>query len=194
VRIGSHLDRPLYVEPLGLVFRQYDPHSPGVSSFDCGYPALNEFIRGTEASDLQRELLGFTTLVYLGDELVAYYTLYNTLVRIGSLKEFMERGDLGRYRVEGIPGTAIGRLAVSRLDQSRGIGRIILMKIATESLHNPLRSAARMVIVQAKESAMGFYRRMGYEFASETRNELKRLRNTGTRTMFFDLAAIRGSG
>ena len=52
-------------------------------------------------------------------------------------------------------------------------------------------AGARLLIVQAKEEVVGFYSTLGFQFVADTRNERKRYKEKGTRTMFLDLAVLK---
>jgi ribosomal protein S18 acetylase RimI-like enzyme len=177
-----------------LEFEDYKVDLAEFSSFDCGENSLNDFLKCGEATHLEEEMLGRTTLVRMGGKLVAYYTLYSSMVRTENLSPSNCFGQLRACRIEGIPCVSIGRLAVGADSQSRGIGKEIVKRIAADATHNSMRAAVRLMVVQARAGALGFYEGLGFTTAAETRREMRRLNVQGTRTMFFDLAAIRDSG
>ena len=161
-----------------------------MESFDCGKKELNDFLCSDEVTNYERLLLGKTTLVYYQGELASYHTLFNKTLRIRYLKTYKSFSKLGEYHLDGIPATAIGRLAVDKRWQNRGIGRTAFKKISMDAYNNAQHSAIRLIVVQAKEEAIDFYAKLGFEHVFETRSEKKLFQNTRTRTMFFDLTAL----
>ena len=159
-------------------------------SFDCGNVSLNDFLRTSEVRKYEEELLGKTTLVICRGAVVAYYTLFNTKLRIEYLRTYKSFSRLGHYKVDGIPATAIGRLAVDKSWQNKGIGRTAVKKIIMDAIEGPGMSASRLIVVQAKEEAQPFYEKLGFEYVFETRHEKRLVRTKGTKTMFLDLRAI----
>jgi ribosomal protein S18 acetylase RimI-like enzyme len=173
-----------------LSFEPFKADTRDVVTFDCGNKSLNDFLRTKEVREYEEELLGRTTLVICQGKTVAYYTLFNTKLRIEYLRTYRSFSKLAQYKVDGIPAIAIGRLAVDKDWQNKGIGRTCVKRIMMDAFGGPWMSASRLVVVQAKERAQPFYEKLGFEYVFETRHERHLARTKGTRTMFFDLRAI----
>jgi len=178
-------------DPSDLNFEPFKSDTKAVIEFDCGNKALNDFLCTDEVRKYQEELLGRTTLVYHRGNLIAYYTIYNHTLRLEYLKSYKSFARLGEYHSDGIPSLAIGRLAVERNWHRKGVGSAIILKIARNALYGKACAGARLLIVQAKEEAVDFYKHLGFQFVSDTRSERQRYKERGTRTMFLDLAALK---
>jgi GNAT superfamily N-acetyltransferase len=178
-------------DPSEFDFEPFKSDTKAVVEFDCGNKDLNDFLCTDEVRKYQDELLGRTVLVYHQGSLIAYYTVYNHTIRLDYLKTYKSFTKLGEYHSDGIPSLAIGRLAVDKHWQRKGVGSAIVLKIARNALYGKACAGARLLIVQAKEDAVAFYKHLGFEFVSDTRNERKRYKEKGTRTMFLDLAILK---
>lgn len=183
--------RQMRCNPSDLDFEPFKSDTKAVTEFDCGNKDLNDFLCTDEVRKYQNELLGRTTLVYHRGNLAAYFTVYNHTLRLEYLKSFKSFTKFGEYHSDGIPSLAIGRLAVDRNWQGKGIGSAIILKIARNALYGKACAGARLLIVQAKEEVVGFYSTLGFQFVADTRNERKRYKEKGTRTMFLDLAVLK---
>ena len=128
--------------------------------------------------------------MYYNGKLVAYYTVNNDLLRKDYVKRHQGFSKLDEYRVEGIPAITIGRLAVDMKWQNKGIGRVIMQRIAMYALDNSRYSGIRLLLVQAKQEAFDFYDKLGFRFVVETKREKKRYKAKGTRTMYFDIKSL----
>ncbi|WP_022723453.1 GNAT family N-acetyltransferase [Rhodopseudomonas sp. B29] len=124
-----------------------------LSSFDCGEPALNDWLRHRA---LKNESRFSRTYVLCEDErVVAYYCL-----SAGAVERAAAPGKVRRNAPDSIPISIIGRLAVSRDHAGRGIGADLLadalrrVAVASQSI------GIGAVLVQAKsEAAKAFYLR-----------------------------------
>jgi len=151
---------------------------------------LNDFLCSDEVATYEKQKVGRTTLVYHQGRLVAYYTISNDQLRTEYVKKHTGFSLPNEMRLEGIPAITIGRLAVSKEWQKRGLGTAIIQKIAMYALHCSTQSGIRLLLVRAKKNAFGFYEKMGFQYVIETRREKQRIQNYGTKTMFFDLKTL----
>jgi len=173
-----------------LKFEPFRTDTRKVDTFDCGNKSLNDFLCSEEVYEYERSRLGKTTLVFHDGALVAYYTLSNSSLRMEYLKKVKSFSKASEWHLREIPSLTIGRLAVDKRWKNRGIGETIVQKIVAEALDHFCHAGLRLVIVQAKKEAFGFYEKLGFQFVEETGNELKLLRMHGTRTMFLDLHKV----
>ena len=126
------------------------------SSFDCGEPTLNEFLR-LYASQNDRKGLGRTFIAVKSEDrtIYGYYT-----VSTGSVLFNLVPENLPRYPV---PVAHIGRLAVSQAAQGQGLGETLLMdafkKIALASEHVGVYA---IEVHCLNERARSFYLRYGF--------------------------------
>jgi len=161
-----------------------------VKDFDCGNRDLNEFLSTDEVRRYDREGLGKTHLVYCRGELVAYFTTCLSELRWEYVKHVKSFNRYSSEMVEAYPGIKIGRLAVQKKLQGRGIGTAILRYIAGMALALRSQHGIRLLILQAKLESIPFYERNGFMLTLETKRERKRKNN---RTMFLDILEIRDS-
>ena len=109
-------EAPVVVEPLGS---QHDR-----ASFSCGEPALDSYLRRQATQDARRRIA--QVFVVVGDvpgEIIGYYTLSAASFEKDRLPADLARR-LPHYPV---PAVVIGRLAVDRGHQGRGLGEILLL-------------------------------------------------------------------
>lgn len=139
-RSSSQLKRPV---PLSA---EHD-----LSTFDCGEPVLNDWLRQRALKNESR--FSRTYVVCDGNHVVAYYC-----ISAGSCERKALPGKLRRSAPDAIPLSIIGRLAVSRAYAGRGLGadllRDALHRIAAVSRSIGIRA----VLIHAKDAnAKRFY-------------------------------------
>lgn len=122
-----------------------------VSSFDCGEPALNDWLRHRALKNEGR--LSRTYVVCEGDLVVAYFCIL-----AGAVERAAAPGKVRRNAPDTIPVSVIGRLAVSRDHAGQGLGADLLsdalrrIAVASQSI------GIGAVLVHAKnEAAKCFY-------------------------------------
>lgn len=122
-----------------------------VADFDCGEPALNDWLRHRALKNESR--FSRTYVVCDGNRVVAYFC-----ISAGAVERAAVPGKVRRNAPDTIPVSVIGRLAVSRDHAGRGLGADILadalrrIAIASQSI------GIGAVLVQAKnDAAKRFY-------------------------------------
>ncbi len=138
------------IEPLG-------PHDR--AGFACGAAPLDRYFREQVSQDVKRLVASCFVAVETATGLLAgYYTLAATSVPAGELPpETLKR--LPRYPV--LPAALVGRLAIDRRFQRRGLGGALLADAALRVLNSDTKAFA--IIVEAKdEPAAAFYRLHGF--------------------------------
>ncbi len=144
-----------------------DP-SHELNAFDCGKPALNEWLirhaRQSQSSGSAR------TFVVLDDQrLVGYFSLTVGQVDVLTAPERVSRG-MGRYP---IPVAILARLAVSQTDQGRGIGVGLLRDAILRTLMVADQVGVRALLTHPlDEEAARFYRRFGFEPSPASESQL----------------------
>jgi GNAT superfamily N-acetyltransferase len=129
------------------------------SGFDCGVPALNRYLATQVSQDVRRD----ATTVFVAVEkttgaLHGYYGLASAEIALDLLPPDVAK-KMPRYPT--VPAVRLGRLAVHRDAQGRGVGTHLLM----DALHRALRSeiAWAAVRVDAKDDeARRFYLQFGF--------------------------------
>ena len=122
-----------------------------VAGFDCGVPALNDWLAQRALRNEYR--FSRTYVVSSGNRVVAYFC-----ISAGSVERAAAPGKLRRNAPDTVPVSIIGRLAVDKSHAGRGLGAAILAdalrRIATASQSIGIGA----VLVQAKdENAKRFY-------------------------------------
>lgn len=131
------------------------------ADFDCGIKALNEYLARYARQDRRRNLSQVYVLVEPENpsRILGYYTLSAAQAASEQLDQ-QERRRLPRYP---IPCFRMGRFAVRRDAQGRGIARILLGCAVDRCLQARQEVAAYALIVDAKdEAARSFYERFGF--------------------------------
>jgi GNAT superfamily N-acetyltransferase len=150
---ASHLQELLLADWIELGFDR--------SAFDCGVPALNEFLHKYA---LQQSKKGVCTVYLLIDqrqpaEILGFYSLSAAQVEAARLSVAAQK-KLPRYP---IPCFRMGRLACSATHQGKGLGRILLGLAVERCLQARLQVAAYALLVDAKDEQAGrFYAHYGF--------------------------------
>lgn len=125
----------------------------GLSDFDCGEHALNDWLRNRALKNESR--FSRTYVVCEGNTVVAYFC-----ISAGAIERAAAPGKVRRNAPDTIPVSVIGRLAVDRRYAGKGLGADILadalrrIAIASQSI------GIGAVLVHAKdEAAKRFYMR-----------------------------------
>lgn len=117
-----------------------------LASFDCGEPALNDWLRNWALKNESR--FSRTYVVCEGNQVVAYFC-----ISAGAVERAAAPGKVRRNAPDTIPVSVIGRLAVSRDYAARGLGANILsdalrrIAVASQSI------GIGAVLVHAKDDA-----------------------------------------
>ncbi len=128
-----------------------------LSLFDCGVPALNDWLRKRAFTN---HLSGASRsyVATAGRRIVGFFCL-----SAGAIHHAAAPGAIRRNMPEPIPVIVMGRLAVDRAYQGKGLGPAILLD-AIEITRNLAQAAGiRALLVHAKdEAAANFYARFGF--------------------------------
>ncbi|WP_261359697.1 MULTISPECIES: GNAT family N-acetyltransferase [unclassified Cyanobium] len=138
-------------EPLG------DQHQ--LDGFDCGEESLNRWLRHrarhNERQGVSRPLV---VCPEPSDEVIAYVCLSAGAVVLAEVP-----GGLRRNAPDPLPVVVLGRLAVDRRHQGRGLGHALVAEAISRSLQARQLIGARALLVHAiDEQAAAFYRSMGF--------------------------------
>lgn len=151
---------PFHIEPLA------PEHDRG--RFRCGEEVLDHYLRTQATQDIRRRISNCFVAVEAPSPKVvaAYYTLSAASIPLAELTQ-EETNRLPRYPT--LPAVRIGRLAVGREFQGRGLGSALLIDAAERTLKAD--AAAFALLVDAKnERAVDFYRRHQFmSFVSQPR-------------------------
>jgi GNAT superfamily N-acetyltransferase len=131
------------------------------NQFDCGVAALNDFLHKYA---LQQSKKGVSTVYVLIDkkqasEILGFYSLSAAQVDAEQLNIATQK-KLPRYP---IPCFRMGRLACSKTQQGKGVGRTLLGLAVARCQQARLQVAAFAMLVDAKdEAARNFYLHHGF--------------------------------
>ena len=124
-----------------------------LSAFDCGEPALNDWLHHHALKNESR--FSRTYVVCDGDRVVAYYC-----ISAGAIQRSAAPGKLRRNAPDAIPVSVIGRLAVNRDHAGRGLGADILADALRRIILASQSIGISAVLIHAKsDAAKRFYRR-----------------------------------
>jgi GNAT superfamily N-acetyltransferase len=129
---------------------------------------LNEFFSGVSALDdwLKRRAranqvsgASRTFVVAVDHKVVGYYALASGAIAV--------TGSVGRFRrnmPDPIPVAVLGRLAIDRAQQGRGLGRVLFRDCALRVAHAAETIGIRGIVVHAiSEQAKAFYQALGFD-------------------------------
>lgn len=159
-----------------------DPAVHNRADFDCGVPALNEYLQRYADQHRKRGLSSVYVLVEscAPEQILGYYTLSAAEIDTSLLAE-KERKKLPRYPV---PCFRLGRLACHAGEQGRGLGKRLLACAVDRCLIARAYVGAYALTVDAKNDvARSFYTHFGFTqlFGRPM-------------TMFLSLAAMKPTG
>jgi ribosomal protein S18 acetylase RimI-like enzyme len=151
---------PVVIEPLGS---HHDR-----AAFSCGEPALDAYLQRQASQDIRRRVA--RVFVALGDmpgRIAGYYSLSAASFGKDELPSAAAKR-LPRYPV---PAALLGRLAVDRRQQGRGLGETLLLDAIRRVVRASTTVAVHAVVVDAKnDRAQAFYERYGFRaFVGEPR-------------------------
>lgn len=119
-------------------------------AFDCGEPALNEFLR--RHARKTHELGGAKTFLAIDDNdnktILGFYSLSPASVAYTRTPEIVKRG-LARHDV---PGFRLARLAVDRSVQGRGLGGQLLLSAGGRCLRAAAEVGGVVLVIDAKDT------------------------------------------
>ena len=134
-----------------------------VIAFDSGEPALDDWLRRHALRNETRS--GSRTYVVCaepGNRVVAYYSL-----AVGAIAHTGASGRIRRNMPDPIPVMVLGRLAVDRTFQGRGLGRSLLRDAILRTVQAASIAGIRAILVHAvSDEARQFYERCGFHASS----------------------------
>ncbi len=138
--------------------------------FDCGNPALDDWLRLRAGQFERRDLARVYVAAKPGDTVVAgYYAISNHRVSFEALPSEEAKG-LPKIDV---PVVLLGRLAVDRAVQRQGLGSLLVVDALRRAQHVSEHSGVRAVEVHAAdEAARGFYLKLGFVPLCDDRQHL----------------------
>ncbi|MDE0674456.1 MAG: GNAT family N-acetyltransferase [bacterium] len=132
--------------------------SHDVDGFDCGNESLNDWLKRLAPRN-QREGSSRIWVVTDGTRAVAFYA---SATAVMARSEATSRA--ARNQPDPLPAMLLGRLAVDRHHQGRGLAAALLKHFLLKALEVAELTGLRLVLVHAKDSEVAaFYRHYGFE-------------------------------
>ena len=148
-----------------LRFEPFDRRRHDRSGFDCGVTALNEYLRTSLGQHGRKDLTRGYVAVESGNRVVGYFTLAAGRL---SVSVFPEGGGLPAKMP--LPTTLLGRLAVDKAWQGRGIGAALLGYALRVAVAGAESIASAVIEVEAKDdAARSFYATFGFRSLKDDR-------------------------
>jgi GNAT superfamily N-acetyltransferase len=148
-----------------LRFEPFDRKRHDRSGFDCGVAALNEYFRTSLGQHGWKDLTRGYVAVESGNRVVGFFTLAAGRL---SVSVFPERGGLPAKMP--LPTTLLGRLAVDKAWQGRGIGAALLAYALRVAVAGAEAIASAVIEVDAKDhAARSFYAKFGFRSLTDDR-------------------------
>lgn len=153
------MDEPsLVIQPLGS---HHDR-----TAFSCGEPALDAYLQRQASQDIRRRVAQvFVAIGDVPEKIAGYCSLSAASFEKDELPSALAKR-LPHYPV---PAAVLGRLAIHREHQGRGLGETLLLDAIRRVVRASMTIAVCAIIVDAKnEGAQAFYERYGFRaLASE---------------------------
>ncbi|MGC4130095.1 MAG: GNAT family N-acetyltransferase [Bergeyella sp.] len=132
------------------------------NDFDCGKELLNNYLKNQAGQDIKRKLSAcFVLSENETNTIKGYYTLSNNSISLSSFPEEIQKKLPKSYT--SIPTTLLGRLAINKNFQGKGIGKILLIDALKRSYELSKEIGSFAVIVDPiDEEAENFYKK--YDF------------------------------
>jgi GNAT superfamily N-acetyltransferase len=134
------------------------------TDFDCGNELLNKYLKSQAGQDIKRKLSAcFILADKETNQIKGFYTLSNNSIPLSSFPEQI-RNKLPKSYIS-IPTTLLGRLAIDKNYQGKGIGKILLIDALKRSYETSKEIGSFAVVVDPiDEAAKSFYAK--YDFIS----------------------------
>lgn len=131
-------------------------------TFDCGNELLNNYLKMQAGQDVRRKL---SACFVLSDKetknIIGYYTLSNNSIPLSSFSEDIQKKIPSAYA--SIPATLLGRLAIDKKSQNKGIGKILLIDALKRSYEAAKEIGSFAVVVDPiDKQAADFYTKYGF--------------------------------
>lgn len=132
------------------------------NDFSCGNDMLDNYLKLQASQDVKRKLAAcFILLENNSDIIQGYYTLSNNSIPLNDIPSKIQKKLPRSYA--SIPTILIGRLAIEKKFQGKGIGKILLIDALNRCYEISKNIGSFAVIVDPiDESAENFYNKYGF--------------------------------
>ncbi len=137
--------------------------------FDCGVAPLNNYLRMMASQQSQQDNTRTFVLVdeQNSERMIGYYTLTMTPIDLSALPDKLQK-----KHHNASSGGLIARLAVDKRYAKQGHGEWLLIDALTRLLQASETVTFPVVIVDAKDGAIGFYEKFGFTPFQDSTNKL----------------------
>jgi GNAT superfamily N-acetyltransferase len=125
--------------PAALDTRRHDR-----SQFDCGEPALDEWLRRYAGQNRRRDTAATWVIADADGQVAAYASIEMT-----GIDPSAAPAGLAKQAPDPVPALLLGRLAVDRDYGGRGVGTALVAHVLATAVELNTRAAARAVVVNA---------------------------------------------
>lgn len=156
---------------MGLTIELLDSRKHNRSTFYCGKESLDNYIRKQASQEFKKRVaMVFVLVDSPNTDVIAYYTLSSYTIALTELSDPFAK-NLPRYPL--LPATLLGRLAVDRTQQGKGIGELILIDALKKALEATSQVASLAVIAEALDGeAVKFYQKYGFQLFKQNSMKL----------------------
>jgi predicted GNAT family N-acyltransferase len=148
-----------------LRFEPFDKSRHDRDGFDCGVPALNDYLKTKLGQHDRKSLTRGYVLASHDGKLAGYFTLAASRVMVSVIPD--GHGFPARMS---LPATLIGRLAVDLKFRGQGLGGALLVEALGVAVKASETIASAAIEVDAKyEPSRAFYARYGFESLTDDR-------------------------
>lgn len=129
------------------------------AAFCCWISELDNYIHQQAGQDQKRGLAAVFVMTIDGQTVAGFYTLSAHSINASELPADLAKR-LPRFPV---PVTLLGRMAVARASQGRGLGEFLLVDALDRTLQASRQVASLAVVVDSKDRARDFYLKHGFK-------------------------------
>ena len=155
--------------PLHYIIEALDPAKHRREEFDCGVPALNDFLRNRARKEMAAGASACFVIVPEDDPgcIAGFYTLSAAVIVRTDLPEAVTK-KLPRYLE--LPATLLGRLARDVGFKGQGIGDRLMGSVMHRAVAASGEIASWAIVTDPKDEAAGkFYANFGFQQLTEQR-------------------------
>ena len=128
-------------------------------AFDCGVSALNAFLQTQARQDAERHF-SVSYVLAEGAQILGYFSLSTYALELGELSLEMQQR-LPKHAL--VPAMLLGRLAVDRSQQGKGLGLVLLTSALKKVASVALEAGVHLLVVDAlDDGAASFYQKFGF--------------------------------
>jgi len=129
------------------------------SGFDCGNKELNAFLKATARQHSDKGISRTFVLTEGDTKILGFFTLTLCEAKASNLPAEYSK----KYPQHGLPAVRLGRLAVSRRQQGKGYGELLLAEAVHRTVLIAEHAGVIGLFVDAKDdNARSFYQRYGF--------------------------------